>query len=87
MTRLETWANALRKARTPAQWLGIVGGVLWWLAIGAFAADQRHYFNDPNPSCAHAGTTAIAILAGPLDYVGANPRVHHCRPLPIPGDG
>jgi hypothetical protein len=50
-----------------------------WFAIGAIAAGQRDYYKDSNPSCAHAGTIAVTILAGPLNYVGANPKVHNCN--------
>ena len=49
-----------------------------WFAIGAIAAGQRHYYDNANASCAHAGTIAITILAGPLNYAGANPKVHNC---------
>jgi hypothetical protein len=48
-----------------------------WLVIGAFAGLQRHYYSG-NVSCAKAGTVAATIAAGPLNYVGANPKVH-CR--------
>ena len=50
-----------------------------WLAIGALAAAQRDYFKHNNASCAKAGTIALTILAGPLNYVGANPKVHDCK--------
>ena len=53
-----------------------------WFAIGALAAGQRHYY-DGLPNCAGAGTIAVTILAGPLNYVGANPKVSTCR-LPQP---
>jgi hypothetical protein len=52
-----------------------------WLVIGAFAGLQRHYYSG-NVSCAKAGTVAATIAAGPLNYVGANPKVH-CR-IPRP---
>ena len=45
-----------------------------WLIIGAIAAGQRGYYGSA-PSCASAGTVAVTILAGPLNYVGANPKV------------
>ena len=53
-----------------------------WLAIGAIAGAQRHYYNEAAAHCARAGTIAVTILAGPLNYVGANPKVN-CR-LPQP---
>ncbi|HTW19151.1 MAG TPA: hypothetical protein VME70_02940 [Mycobacteriales bacterium] len=53
-----------------------------WLVIGAIAAGQRHYFSSSGPTCAHAGTTAVTILAGVLNYAGANPKVHCHVPQP-----
>jgi hypothetical protein len=52
-----------------------------WLIIGAIAGAQRHYYNG-NTSCARFGTIAVTILAGPLNYVGANPKVHCHVPEP-----
>lgn len=46
-----------------------------WLFIGIAAAGQRDYFRGYDDSCAHIGTTVITILAGPLNYVGVNPKV------------
>ena len=45
-----------------------------WLIIGAIAAGQRGYYGS-SVSCAHAGTVFVTILAGPLNYIGANPKV------------
>jgi hypothetical protein len=45
-----------------------------WLIIGAIAAGQRGYYTKL-PSCASAGTVIVTILAGPLNYAGANPKV------------
>jgi hypothetical protein len=61
-----------------------IGGViiLIWLIIGAIAAGQRGYFgNDPN-NCAEAGTTAVTVVAGPLNYMGVNPKVDCHVPEP-----
>jgi hypothetical protein len=52
-----------------------------WFIIGAIAAGQRHYYNS-NVSCARAGTIIVTILAGPLNYVGANPSVTCHVPTP-----
>ncbi len=52
--------------------------LLIWFAIGAIAAGQRGYYSKGSDSCAHAGTITVTILAGPLNYVGANPKVHNC---------
>jgi hypothetical protein len=52
-----------------------------WLVIGTVAGLQRHYYSG-NVSCAKAGTVAATIAAGPLNYVGANPKVHCSVPQP-----
>lgn len=63
---------------------GILGAVvLVWLLIGVFAAWQRNYFKDQQTSCASAGTVAVTVIAGPLNYMGVNPKVKDCR-LPQP---
>jgi membrane protein YdbS with pleckstrin-like domain len=49
--------------------------VLIWLLIGAIAAGQRHYYSTSSANCAGAGTIAVTILAGPLNYIGANPKL------------
>jgi membrane protein YdbS with pleckstrin-like domain len=49
--------------------------LLIWLLIGAVAAGQRHYYSTSSANCAGAGTIAITILAGPLNYIGANPKL------------
>lgn len=56
--------------------------LLLWLAIGAFAAYQRDYFNG-KVSCAKAGNTALTVLAGPLNYVGVHPAVD-CSGVDVP---
>ncbi len=63
--------------------LGVLAVVLW-LAIGAAAAWQRGYFEKDNDSCAEAGTTIVTVLAGVLNYVGANPKVSCKVPQPSP---
>ena len=54
-----------------------IGGIIIviWLIIGAVAAGQRHYFDSGTANCAKASTTFVTIIAGPLNYVGANPKV------------
>jgi hypothetical protein len=53
--------------------------VVVWLVIGAFAATQRGYFSgSSDTSCAKVGTIAVTIVAGPLNYVGLNPKIHDC---------
>jgi hypothetical protein len=56
--------------------------VLVWLIVGALAAGQRGYFRGEDASCAKAGTIAITIIAGPLNYVGANPKINCDLPEP-----
>jgi hypothetical protein len=56
--------------------------LLVWLVIGAIAAGQRGYYNGSQEGCAHGGTIAVTIIAGPLNYVGANPKVHCSVPQP-----
>ena len=50
-----------------------------WLIIGAVAAGQRDYFSSGPANCARAGTVAVTVLAGPLNYMGVNPKVHACH--------
>ncbi|CAJ1581445.1 hypothetical protein [[Mycobacterium] wendilense] len=56
-----------------------------WMLIGAFATFQRGYFENSETNCASAGTIALTVLAGPLNYAGVNPKVEGCRlPQPSP---
>lgn len=57
--------------------------VLVWLLIGVLAAWQRDYLQGAQASCASAGTIALTVIAGPLNYGGVNPKVTNCR-LPEP---
>jgi Tfp pilus assembly protein PilW len=56
--------------------------VLVWLVIGVVATWQRDYFKSGDTSCATAGTIALTVIAGPLNYAGVNPRVHCNLPQP-----
>jgi hypothetical protein len=56
--------------------------VVIWLIIGAIAAGQRHYYNSKAETCVHAGTIALTIVAGPLNYFGVNPKAHCTVPQP-----
>ena len=59
--------------------------VLIWLAIGAVAAYQRGYFgDDQDVSCKSTGDTVLTIVAGPLNYFGANPKVDCDVKVPQP---
>lgn len=53
--------------------------VLVWLIIGAIAAGQHGYFTHATDSCASAGTIAVTVIAGPLNYMGVNPKVVDCH--------
>jgi hypothetical protein len=74
-------ARTRRSGRNPAISLVAVLLVIW-LAIGAVAAAQRHYFSGSSTNCAKVGTTIVTILAGPLNYVGVNPKVDCKVPQP-----
>jgi hypothetical protein len=58
--------------------------IVIWLVIGAIAAFQRGYFgDDQDVSCKSLGDTALTIVAGPLNYIGVNPKVQ-CEKAPQP---
>jgi hypothetical protein len=56
--------------------------VVLWLVIGVAAAAQRDYFDDSEANCAELGTIVVTIAAGPLNYVGANPKIDCKLPQP-----
>jgi membrane protein YdbS with pleckstrin-like domain len=56
--------------------------VIVWLIVGAIAAYQRGYFTQASQNCASAGTIAVTVVAGPLNYVGVNPKVDCQAPQP-----
>lgn len=56
--------------------------VLVWLLIGVLAAGQRHYFSGDAANCAKAGTIAATVVAGPLNYLGVNPKITCKLPQP-----
>lgn len=53
-----------------------------WLVIGVVAAAQRKYFSGSDANCAKIGTIAVTVIAGPLNYVGANPKIKCTLPEP-----
>jgi hypothetical protein len=59
--------------------------VVVWLVIGAIAAGQRGYFGNAEKlqSCNRAATTAVTIVAGPLNYVGVDPKIA-CKDVNVP---
>ena len=60
--------------------MGVV--LVIWLIIGALAAFQRGYFSSTDTNCAGVSTSVVTILAGPLNYVGVNPKVKCNVPQP-----
>jgi hypothetical protein len=56
--------------------------IVIWLVVGAIAAGQRGYYDGPISSCTKVGTIAVTIVAGPLNYLGVNPRVDCTVPKP-----
>jgi hypothetical protein len=61
----------------------IVLVLIIWLAIGALAAYQRGYFGDERAvTCKTTGDTVLTVVAGPLNYLGVNPKVKCKVPQP-----
>jgi hypothetical protein len=50
-----------------------------WLIVGAFAAFERGYITHPTQNCGSSGTIAVTVIAGPMNYVGVNPRTNNCQ--------
>jgi hypothetical protein len=60
-----------------------IGSVLLviWLVIGGIAAGQRGDYKGP-VDCSSVGTTAVTILAGPLNYANVDPHINCTTPQP-----
>jgi hypothetical protein len=73
---------ATRRGRTTG-----IGTILLvvWLVIGVIAAAQRGYFSGGEANCASISTIVVTVIAGPLNYVGVNPKVD-CPELPQPSE-
>ncbi len=56
--------------------------VVIWLVIGVIAASERHYFSGSKVTCAKFGTVVLTAVAGPLNYLGVNPKVRCVVPQP-----
>ena len=56
--------------------------VLIWLLIGVAAAAQRDYFESGDKGCNEFSDTVLTIIAGPLNYLGVNPKVDCETPQP-----
>jgi hypothetical protein len=54
-----------------------------WLVIGVVAVVQRGYLESGEADCGSAATIAVTVVAGPLNYLGVNPKVEDCQ-LPEP---
>ncbi|MGH8860421.1 MAG: hypothetical protein ACRDVG_04160 [Jatrophihabitantaceae bacterium] len=54
--------------------------VVVWVVIGAVAAGQRHYYSSGSTNCASFATIAVTIIAGPLNYMGVNPKAKCPQP-------
>lgn len=75
-----TGLGSYRRGRSAS---GLISAVLViWLVIGVIATAQRHYFSGSSTTCAKAGTIAVTILAGPLNYAGVNPKITCHVPQP-----
>ena len=73
-----------RRSRTTSLFMVLV---FVWLIIGAIAGGQRHYYDSQPTNFASTRTIAATILAGPLNYLGMNPKVDNCHvdvPQPTP---
>jgi len=69
-----------RASTTGTRTLAII--VVIWLVIGLAAAAQRNYFSGSSATCAKVSTTLVTIIAGPLNYLGANPKIDCEAPQP-----
>ena len=67
-----------RSRGTLARLLGVL--IVIWLVIGAIAAGQRGYYSSGKTNCAGFATIAVTIIAGPLNYMGANPKTNCPHP-------
>ncbi|MDX6277650.1 MAG: hypothetical protein QOJ72_1778 [Nocardioidaceae bacterium] len=56
--------------------------IVIWLVIGALAATQRDYFKSSDNNCRKTSDAVLTVVAGPLNYVGVNPKVKCKLPQP-----
>ena len=69
------------RTRSGVSVLGVL--LVIWLLIGVAAAFQRGYFTGKQDvSCRSVGDTVLTVVAGPLNYVGVNPKVDCSVPQP-----
>jgi len=79
-SRMSLSTSRTRRRSGLARLLSVL--VVVWLIIGAIAAGQRHYYSSAKSNCASFATIAVTIVAGPLNYIGANPKVDCKVPQP-----
>jgi membrane protein YdbS with pleckstrin-like domain len=72
------------RKKKPSEAVMRIGTVILiiWLIIGAVAGGQRHYYSGKSESCAKTGTIIVTVLAGPLNYIGVNPKITCPAPKP-----
>jgi membrane protein YdbS with pleckstrin-like domain len=75
-----TMRTGYRRSAGLSRLVGIL--LVIWLIIGAIAAGQRGYYSSAKSNCASAATITVTILAGPLNYLGVNPKLHCSVPQP-----
>jgi hypothetical protein len=75
--------KAILKRRCSSEARMHIGTVLLviWLVIGAIAAGQRGDFKH-SFTCSNVTTTAVTVLAGPLNYADVNPHISCSTPKP-----
>ena len=56
--------------------------VVIWLIVGVLAAYQRDYFSQADNNCSDLGTILVTVVAGPLNYFGANSKIACEAPRP-----
>jgi hypothetical protein len=56
--------------------------VVIWLIIGFAATLQRSDYTTGVHNCSKAATIVVTIIAGPLNYVGVNPKIACKTPQP-----
>jgi hypothetical protein len=56
--------------------------VILWIIVGFVAAGQRGYLGGSGSNCAKFGSTVTTVIAGPLNYMGVNPKIKCDIPEP-----
>jgi hypothetical protein len=68
-------AHAVARANPEVAMRLVLVLIFVWLLIGALAAGQRHDYTAASVDCAGAGTIALTLLFGPVNYFGGNPKL------------